>query len=316
MPLFFIISGMATFYFLGFAKAGLYIKARTVRLMIPFIIGLVTHIPIQVYLDRVNHGLFTGSFFEFYPQYFNGFYGYGGNIPWTGFHLWFLILLFIFSLVTVYPFIYLRKEKNLRKIAKIAEFFTKPGTLYLLILPVLMIELTKPLSLIGDFGGYNLFSQLVFYIIGFFLASNKLFKESIEKHKLAALIIAIITMFLLFIERFFILNDLLFWILGLIYAWSGILVLLGFGSKYLNFNHKSRSFLNEIVMPFYILHQSVIIIIGFFVVQLNLIIFVEYLIISTFSFIIVMGLVMIIRKVNFLRFLSGMSLKKKALKEN
>jgi hypothetical protein len=103
--------------------------------------------------------------------------------------------------------------------------------------------------------------------------------------------------------------------LGLIYAWSGILVILGFGSKHLNFNHKSRRFLNEIVMPFYILHQSVIIIIGFFVVQLDLIIFVEYLIISAISFVIVIGLVLIIRKVNFLRFLSGMSLKKKVLEE-
>jgi len=311
MPLFFIISGMATFYFLGFVKAGLYTKARFVRLMIPFLVGLVTHIPIQVYLDRVSHGLFTGSFFEFYSQYFNGLYGYGGNFPWTGFHLWFLILLFIFSLITVLPFVYLRKEENLEKISKIAEFFTKPGTIYLLILPVLVIELTKPLSFLGNFGGYNFFSHLIFYIIGFFLASNKLFKESIEKHRLAALIIAIVTMILLFIERFFILNDLLFWILGLIYAWSGILVILGIGSKHLNFNHKSRRFLNDIVMPFYILHQSVIVIIGFFVVQLDFIIFAEYLIISTVSFVIVMGLVMIIRKVNILRFLSGMSLKKK-----
>jgi peptidoglycan/LPS O-acetylase OafA/YrhL len=33
MPLFFIISGMATFYFLGFANAKLYTKARFVRLI-------------------------------------------------------------------------------------------------------------------------------------------------------------------------------------------------------------------------------------------------------------------------------------------
>lgn len=64
MPLFFVISGMATFYFLGYVKAGLYTKARFVRLMIPFAFGLVTHIPIQVYLDRISHGQFTGSFFE------------------------------------------------------------------------------------------------------------------------------------------------------------------------------------------------------------------------------------------------------------
>ncbi|MHA2392787.1 MAG: acyltransferase family protein [Promethearchaeota archaeon] len=311
MPLFFIISGMATFYFLGFAKAGLYTKARFVRLMIPFILGLITHIPIQVYLDRVDHGLFTGSFFEFYPQYFNGLYGYGGNFPWTGLHLWFLILLFVFSILTVIPFIHLRNEKNLERISKVASFFTKPGTLYLLIIPVLIIELFNPLSILGNFGGYNLFSQLTFYIIGFFLASNIKFKESIEKHRLAALLVGIISMILLLIERLFLLIDLLFWILGLIYVWSWLIVILGLGSKYLNFNHKSRRFLNDIVMPFYIIHQTIIIIIGFVIVRLDLIIFLKYLIISSLSFVIIMGLVLIIRRINILRFLSGMSLKKK-----
>ncbi|NVM37980.1 MAG: acyltransferase, partial [Candidatus Lokiarchaeota archaeon] len=262
MPLFFIISGMATFYFLGFANAGLYTKARFVRLMIPFLFAIFTQIPIQVFLERVSHSDFTGSFFEFYPQYYNGLYGYGGNFPWTGFHLWFLILLFVFSLVTVKPFVYLRKEENLKKISKIATFFKKPGSLYLLIIPVLILELLNPLSILGKFGGYNLFSLLIFYIIGFLLASDKQFKESIENHGLIALIVGIIsTVLLLVVTLFFDLffEDFLFWILGLTYVWSWLIVILGLGSKHLNFDHKSRKFLNGIVMPFYVLHQTIIV---------------------------------------------------------
>jgi len=312
MPLFFIISGMATFYFLGFVKAGLYTKARFVRLMIPFLFSLFTLISIQVYLDRVSHGLYTGNFFEFYfTQYYNGLYGYGGNFPWSGFHLWFLILLFVFSLITVKPFVYLRKEENLERISNIATFFNRSGTLYLFIIPVLIIELFNPLSILGKFGGYNLFSQLTFYIIGFFFASDKKFKESIEKHGLIALIIGIITTILLLVERLFILNDLLFWLLGLIYVWSWLIVILGLGSKHLNKNHRSRKFLNDIVMPFYVLHQTIIVIIGFFIVQLDMIIIVKYLIISVVSFAIIIGLVLIIKRLNILRFLFGMSIKKK-----
>ncbi|MHA1912824.1 MAG: acyltransferase family protein [Promethearchaeota archaeon] len=315
MPLFFIISGMATFYFLGFANARLYTKARFVRLMIPFLFAVVTQIPIQVYLDRVNHGLFAGSFFKFYPQYFIGLYGYGGNFPWTGFHLWFLILLFVFSLATVLPFVYLRREKNLEKISKFATFFTKPGTLYLLIIPMLLIEVFKPFSILGQFGGYNLFSLLIFYIIGYLIASAKQFKESIEKHVIMAVIIGIISTLLLPIVILFFSNDFLFWLLGLLYAWSWIIVILGLGSKHLNFNHKSRKFLNDIVMPFYILHQTIIVIIGFFIVQLDLIMFLKYIIISSVSFVIVIGLVMIIKKINVLRFLFGMGLKKKRARQ-
>jgi len=280
--------------------------------MIPFLFGLFTHISIQVYLDRVSHGVPVGNFFEFYfTQYYVGLYGYGGNFPWAGFHLWFLILLFIFSLVTVKPFVYLRKEENLKKISKVAIFFTKPGSLYLLIIPVLIIEFFNPLSILGKFGGYNLFSLLIFYIIGFFLASDKKFKESIEKHGLAALFIGIVSMILLLVERLVIRNDLLFWLLGLIYVWSWLIVILGLGSKYLNFNHKSRKFLNGIVMPFYVLHQTIIVIIGFFIVQLDSIILVKYLIISVVSFAIIIGLVLIIKQINILRFLFGMGLKKK-----
>jgi len=84
-------------------------------------------------------------------------------------------------------------------------------------------------------------------------------------------------------------------------------------SKHLNVNHKSRKFLNEIVMPFYIVHQTIMVIFGFFVVQTGLIIILKYLIICGVSFAIIIALVMIIRQVNVLRFLFGMNLKKKTL---
>jgi peptidoglycan/LPS O-acetylase OafA/YrhL len=313
MPLFFIISGMATFYFLGFANAKLYTKARFVRLMIPFLFAIFTQIPIQVYLDRVNHSEFTGSFFEFYPQYYNGLYDYGGNFPWAGFHLWFIILLFLFSLITVNLFVYLRKDENLEKISKVAIFFKNPGSLYLLIIPVILLQLLNPLSILGEFGGYNLFSLLVFYIIGFLIASNKQFKESIEKHGRIVLIVGIISTLLVGIVAISLYNYFLFWILGITYMWSWLILILGLASKHLNFNHKSRKFLNDNVMPFYILHQTIMVIIGFFVVQTGLLIILKYLIISIVSFAIIIALIMIIRQVNILRFLFGMSLKKKSL---
>jgi surface polysaccharide O-acyltransferase-like enzyme len=195
-----------------------------------------------------------------------------------------------------------------------AIFFKKPGLLYLLIIPVLLLELFNPLSILGKFGGYNFFSLLVFYIIGFFLASNKQFKESIETHGLIALIVGIISTILLLVVTLFFdlyLQDFLFWIFGLTYVWSWLIVILGLGSKHLNFNHKSRKFLNDIVMPFYVVHQTIIIVIGFFIVQLDFTIAIKYFVIMFSSFIIIIGLVYIIRRINILRFLFGMSLKKK-----
>ena len=192
-----------------------------------------------------------------------------------------------------------------------ATFFKKFGSLYLLIIPVIILEVFNPLSIIGKFGGYNIFSLLVFYIIGFLLASDKQFKESIEKHGRFALITGIVSTFLLIPVSLFFFNSSLFWIVGVIYAWSWLIVILGLGSKHLNFDHKSRKFLNDIVMPFYILHQFILLLVGFFVIQLELMILLKYLIIGSISFVIIMGLVLLIRKVNVLRFVFGMRLMKK-----
>ena len=98
MPLFFILSGISTYYMLSYRKTGQFIKSRFTRLLVPFIFGTLTLIPPQVYIERVSQHQFTGSFFEFYPRYFDGFYAFGGNFAWMGLHLWYLQMLFVYSL--------------------------------------------------------------------------------------------------------------------------------------------------------------------------------------------------------------------------
>ncbi|MFX1317236.1 MAG: acyltransferase family protein [Promethearchaeota archaeon] len=326
MPLFFMIAGMGAFYALKFLKGREYIFARFIRLMIPFLFGIFTHISIQVYLERINHGIPTGNFFEFYfTQYYDGLYGFGGNFAWIGLHLWFLVLLFLFSLITLPLFIYLGKEKNHGKLLNLGSFFKKPGALLLFMIIPIIIEIFNPLG--GDggiprFGGWNFISLLIFTIYGFLLVSNEQFKKSIENNERissfigmisALLLIILLTFFLddIFYKDHFTILDPLFWIIRGIYGWCWIIVLFNIGRKYLNFNSKSRRFLNEIVMPFYILHQTIIVIIGFFIIELDTLIIVKYVIISSVSLAIILGLILLIRKVNVLRFLFGMRLKKK-----
>jgi len=75
MPIFFMISGASLFYALG--KSGGWKRFYTdkfLRLFIPVLIASVTHGAIQVYLERVSHGRFLGSFFAYLPTYFTGVY--------------------------------------------------------------------------------------------------------------------------------------------------------------------------------------------------------------------------------------------------
>lgn len=191
----------------------------------------------------------------------------------------------------------------------------------MLAIPLIFFELINPFNEHLQFGGWNLFSHLLFYLYGYVIASNKQFKQSIEKNRNLGIIGGIISSFmLLFVMALFTnelldstvqFSDFLFWSLRAINGWFLTIVILGLISKHLNFNHKSRKFLNELIMPFYVLHQTIIIIVGFYIVSLDLSIFVKYIIISSISFVIITGLVLIIRRVNVLRFLFGMRLKKK-----
>src|SRR5689334_23111100 len=79
MPLIFTISGASTFYALSSRNSGRFIKDRALRLLVPLVVGIFTHVVFQVYLERVSFGGFRGSFLEFYPHYFEGFYAFGGN---------------------------------------------------------------------------------------------------------------------------------------------------------------------------------------------------------------------------------------------
>ena len=91
-----------------------------------------------------------------------------------------------------------------------------------------------------------------------------------------------------------------------------MLAILGLGSRFLNRNNRFLSYANEAVLPFYILHQTIIITIGFYVVQWNVGIGLKYLTISTTSFVAIMLIYeLLVRQINVLRFLFGMRLKRK-----
>ena len=72
------------------------------RLFVPLVVGVFSHAMLQVCLERVTHHQFRGSFFDFIPHYFEGWYGFGGKFAWMGLHLWYLLILFVFSLI-LYP---------------------------------------------------------------------------------------------------------------------------------------------------------------------------------------------------------------------
>jgi peptidoglycan/LPS O-acetylase OafA/YrhL len=95
-------------------------------------------------------------------------------------------------------------------------------------------------------------------------------------------------------------------------AWCWLLAIFGFGMKHLNFSTPFLKYANEAVLPFYILHQTVIVGLGYFVVQWAIPDWPKFLLILSTSFLIVMALYeFLVRRFNLLRFLFGMKLLQK-----
>ncbi len=316
MPIFFILSGQSSRFSLSFRGPGQFLSERFKRLFIPLVFGIFVLIPPQVYIEVITHGRFSGSFLEFYPHYFDGFYGFGGNFAWMGLHLWFLQVLFLYSLATLPLLLVLKGERAGRVIQKLSVFFEKSGAILLWVFPLALMEFLFHPDGLGqrNFGGWNIFVYLLYFLYGYLLASDERYKRAVEKQRVIFLALAAITTLIGYWLRqsgfdpsFGSLDYFWMSMLRTFNSWVWILAILGIGSRHLTRRNRLLNYANTAVLPFYILHQSVIVTWGYFFIDWDAVIFVKYLVLSTVSFISIMLIYeYCVKRLGFFRFLFGM----------
>ncbi|MHB1415439.1 MAG: acyltransferase family protein [Chloroflexota bacterium] len=324
MPLFFILSGISTYYALQAAK-GHFLRERVRRLLVPLAIGILVLGPPQIYLERLSHGQFSGSLIAWLPSYFDGFYGFGGNFAWMGVHTWYLLILFLFSLISLPLFRYLRGQSGRPIAERLAGFLCRPGMVFLPIVPLVLAEslaMFDPHGLgMEDFGGWNLFVYLLLFLYGYgFLADERL-RNAIAEQRRFMLCLAIALMLGTLMTYY--LRDLAAdrtpYSVVLVVAraanvWVWLLAFLGMGTARLQFTNRPLRYLNEMVLPFYVLHQPVILLIGFNAVRWDLPVLAKYLLIMALALPTVLLLYeFVVRRFGPIRFLFGLKAKKAAL---
>ena len=185
MPLFFIISGASLFYAIGkSADWRKFYVDKFLRLMIPVLIASVTHSILQVYLERLTHGQFSGSFFSFLPAAFNGVYfaiGMPGNFAFHGMHHWYLLFLFIYSLICYRLFIWLQ-DGGREILNRITSLCAIPGLMYLwFALPLLIMHALVPRAVLEvGAGGWGFLYYIWFLISGFLIVSSDRLQRNIK----------------------------------------------------------------------------------------------------------------------------------------
>jgi glucans biosynthesis protein C len=192
-----------------------------------------------------------------------------------------------------------------------------------LALPAIVLSLfcdpSKPLT--EFYAGWPLIIYLWLTLAGFLVVSHDRLQESIQQLRWVSLPVALVAVGL-FISLFGLAEGPGFGTpraalaLGLrgLSSWCFILAILGFGGKYLDFSTLSLTYANEAVLPFYILHQTVLLVVGYFVVRWTIPDLLKWAIIVPVSFAIIMVLYeFLVRRFNVMRFLFGMKPLPKAL---
>lgn len=270
MPLLWVISGISIRFVLQKMSAFRFLTARSLRLLLPLLFGILVIVPPQLFVEMSGKGELHMSYWQFYQIFFDLdnpiFDNYKpGVLPHIDVnHLWYLRELWTFSLITLC----LSPLLNSRFVQSGVEWFAgKAGFFGLYFLPMLiltMVEFALPDN--REASGFT------FLLFGYLIGWNATLWEQIKRYRKVFLSIAVISYVAILFAYFIVwLNPelkALWWakwlaLIAIFNAWSGVLALLGYAAVYLNKPSKQLAYLNDAVLPYYIVHQSIIVVLAF-----------------------------------------------------
>lgn len=314
MPLLFFVSGVGTYFALGKRTFGQFFGERSRKLLIPLVFGMFVIIPPQVYVEKQAQ---YGTFLNFIPHIAEGSYPVG-NFSWH--HLWFILYLFICASAAIPVILLLRSNAGKRFYRFLEKYSGVKGFLLLFVLPLFGIKLLlhpyfphETHALVDDWE--YIASSFLFFVYGYILLSNyKLTTSIIDQRRIFGLLTLLLTI-LFFYDWFHSIDpwvsDNLQLLLFCTAQISTALTLIGYFGRYCNRNHSWRMKINEAIYPFYILHQTVIIVVAFSLRNIEMHVGMRVLVLTLLSFSIIVAIyLLVVKPFAVTRFLFGMAKKK------
>lgn len=297
MPLLFVIAGISTCYALEKRTAKQYIKERVYKLLIPLISGILLLIPIQTYYAEKFHNGYNGGYLQQYILFFTketDLTGYTGGF--TPAHLWFILYLFIISLIALPIVIKYRNSSKKMKLDKLSLFKILPMFLFFLVM-----------ALILDIGGKSLGEFFALFMLGYIVLSDDKVQVKLDKRRwyLFGGLIVVTILNLLFQNVWHCSFGLAYDIFRRFLSWIGILSAIGMGKHYLNFQNKITSYFAKASFPIYFFHQSLLVLVAYYTFKYTSILEVQVILIISISFILTMVTYEAFKRIPFIRFLFG-----------
>lgn len=279
MAVLWVISGVAIKFLLAKVSILPFILKRSIKLLLPLLFGILVIVPPQLYVEMSQKSGLDVSYlhflFEFYTPNSQLFEHYQSGI-WPHIdvnHLWYLRSLWQYSIFMIF----LLPILNSNFISKAVTWILNLHGLLALTVPVIPLFL---LQLYWDPDTVRYPLGFTFMLYGYLLGWSPFFWQKLKEN------LAMLTMITTIALAIF--NSFYQWvwleevsnaapetlIIGtFIYSLArilGVLTMLGLAYKYLNKSSNRLSYWSEGVYPFYILHQSIIIIAAYQLSQLEL----------------------------------------------
>jgi len=330
MPLIWMISGIASYFLLKKLSFSHFLTSRTIRLLLPLFFGILFIVPFQLYFEMKSNGDMELTLWQFWQVFFDldnpVFEKYqSGILPHIDVnHLWYLRALWPFSLALLVLSPLLNKAPVTKAVTAIGHVV---GRFSLLLIPILLLVLLD-LSIFSQAEGDRERQAVgfTFFIFGYLIANQTSLWHLMKQLRRPALVLSITTYAVViylyqtvYLDDSFVKTDSLNLLFSFIYQanlWLWLVCIFGYAFTYLNKKSQWVSYLNPAVYPFYILHQSVIIGIGYPLIQLQLggaleasLILIATLLICTISY-------EFIRRTHFLKPFFGLTISQSDLPNN
>lgn len=282
---FFLVAGAGSFLALRWRTAGQYVRERLLRLLLPLTVAYVLLSPVQAFIEERFSGRYTGSFIAGLPVFFQLVYS---ELPNTilhplllarMYHLWFVVFLLWFALLGLPIFLWLRAPARRRLLERLDELARWRGATLLFGVPLMV----APLAVLPMFPAsedWGTFAYLFgFFVAGYVLMSSPRLMDAIKRDVLVILCAVLLldaAIFLTGVPQFiaswqqapsYSFVYLGSWLLGGVQAWAWVLFLLGLGMRTRPFLRPLPRTVSAAAMPFFLVHQPVILAIAYFVVR-------------------------------------------------
>ncbi|MGK5034733.1 acyltransferase family protein [Janthinobacterium sp. LB3P118] len=310
MEIVFLISGVSCAMMTHTSRSA-FLWRRIKRLLLPLLFGMAVIIPIQPYCEGVSNGLVEPGFGRFLLHYFGGhawpagaFAGWQYGFTWN--HLWYLVYLplYIIVLVTLQPLL-----------ERIKPYFRRLRGWRLLVLPALptlaamaLLKMRYPEThaLVRDWYAHAIYFTLFMY--GWWLGNDKGLWQELARLRWHALWLALCAFIIyqycdkIHSEHLLTWASVGSWPMRNLYMWLAICAILGWSHTLLNRPFSWLPWARQAVFPWYILHQSAIVLLAYWLVPLQLGPVVEPLLVLTGTAAICwLGTSLLISKVSWLR---------------